>query len=92
MGDQQQSRRIPGQQPASDQPDPGPGGISDAEYQEFLEFKKFQEWKRGERAADPTGPRPTATGTGHPVVASAEPREHWAWCYPDQALLLPAQR
>lgn len=64
MGDQQQSRRIPGQQPASDQPDPGPGGISDAEYQEFLEFKKFQEWKRGERAADPTGPRPTATGTG----------------------------
>ena len=27
--------------------------------------------------------------TGHPVVASAEPREHWAWCYPDQALLLP---
>ena len=30
-----------------------------------------------------------ATATGHPVVASAEPREHWAWCYPDQALLLP---
>jgi uncharacterized UBP type Zn finger protein len=28
--------------------------------------------------------------TGHPVVASAEPRETWAWCYPDQALLLPA--
>ena len=31
-----------------------------------------------------------ATATAHPVVASAEPREHWAWCYPDQALLLPA--
>lgn len=30
-----------------------------------------------------------AGGTGHPVVASAEPREHWAWCYPDQAVLLP---
>jgi len=28
--------------------------------------------------------------TGHPVVASAEPRERWAWCYPDSALLLPA--
>ena len=27
--------------------------------------------------------------TGHPVAASAEPREHWAWCYPDEALLLP---
>ena len=27
--------------------------------------------------------------TQHPVVASAEPREHWAWCYPDSALLLP---
>jgi hypothetical protein len=23
------------------------------------------------------------------VVASAEPREHWAWCYADSALLLP---
>jgi hypothetical protein len=30
-----------------------------------------------------------ATATQHPVIASAEPREHWAWCYPDQALLLP---
>ena len=30
-----------------------------------------------------------ATATQHPVVASAEPREHWAWCYPDRALLLP---
>jgi hypothetical protein len=28
--------------------------------------------------------------TGHPVVASAEQREHWAWCYADSALLLPA--
>jgi hypothetical protein len=28
--------------------------------------------------------------TGHPVTASAEPREHWAWCYADTALLLPA--
>jgi hypothetical protein len=27
--------------------------------------------------------------TGHPVIASAEPGEHWAWCYPDSALLLP---
>ncbi len=30
-----------------------------------------------------------AAATAHPVAASAEPREHWAWCYPDQALLLP---
>ena len=30
------------------------------------------------------------TATAHPVIASAEPREHWAWCYPDNALLLPA--
>jgi hypothetical protein len=28
--------------------------------------------------------------TGHPVVASAEQREHWAWCYAHSALLLPA--
>jgi uncharacterized UBP type Zn finger protein len=27
--------------------------------------------------------------TQHPVAASAEPREHWAWCYADDALLLP---
>ena len=27
--------------------------------------------------------------TGHPVAASAEPGERWAWCHPDQALLLP---
>lgn len=24
--------------------------------------------------------------TQHPVVTSAEPGEHWAFCYPDQAL------
>jgi Zn-finger in ubiquitin-hydrolases and other protein len=27
--------------------------------------------------------------TGHPVAASAEPGEHWAWCRADAALLLP---
>jgi hypothetical protein len=27
--------------------------------------------------------------TEHPVVASAEQAEYWAWCYPDQAVLLP---
>ena len=27
--------------------------------------------------------------TGHPVVASAEPREHWAWCYADELILVP---
>jgi hypothetical protein len=27
---------------------------------------------------------------GHPVVASAERGEDWAWCYPDQVMLLPA--
>ena len=30
------------------------------------------------------------TATAHPVVASAEQRERWAWCYADSALLLPA--
>ena len=25
-----------------------------------------------------------ARGTGHPVVTSAEPQEHWRWCYVDQ--------
>lgn len=25
--------------------------------------------------------------TGHPVVASAEPGEHWLWCYLDDLLL-----
>lgn len=24
--------------------------------------------------------------TRHPVVISAEPGEHWAWCYPDQEM------
>ncbi|MGY1856908.1 UBP-type zinc finger domain-containing protein [Modestobacter sp. SYSU DS0290] len=28
-------------------------------------------------------------GTAHPVVASAERGEHWAWCYTDSAVLLP---
>lgn len=23
--------------------------------------------------------------SGHPVVRSKEPNEHWAWCYPHQA-------
>ncbi|MGY1839710.1 MULTISPECIES: UBP-type zinc finger domain-containing protein [unclassified Modestobacter] len=29
------------------------------------------------------------TATAHPVVASAERSEHWAWCYADSAVLLP---
>jgi hypothetical protein len=27
-----------------------------------------------------------ARATGHPVVASAEPGEHWLYCYPDDAV------
>ncbi len=27
-----------------------------------------------------------AQATGHPVVTSAEPREHWRWCYVDEVL------
>jgi hypothetical protein len=27
-----------------------------------------------------------ARGSGHPVVASAEPGERWLYCYPDDAL------
>ena len=26
-----------------------------------------------------------ARGTGHPVIASAEPGERWLYCYPDEA-------
>ena len=26
-----------------------------------------------------------AQGTGHPVIASAEPGERWLYCYPDDA-------
>jgi hypothetical protein len=29
-------------------------------------------------------------GSDHPVAASAEVGEHWAWCFPDEALLVPA--
>ena len=40
-------------------------------------------------------PRRHATGhwqtTQHPVMASAEPGEHWAWCFPDQLLLVHAE-
>jgi CPA1 family monovalent cation:H+ antiporter len=25
--------------------------------------------------------------TGHPMIQSIEPGEHWAWCYPDEAYL-----
>jgi hypothetical protein len=28
-----------------------------------------------------------ARATGHPVVSSAEPGEHWMYCYPDDAFL-----
>lgn len=28
--------------------------------------------------------------SAHPVIASAEPGEQWAWCYPDQLTLVPA--
>jgi Zn-finger in ubiquitin-hydrolases and other protein len=27
-----------------------------------------------------------AATAGHPVIASAEPGEHWLYCYPDDAL------
>lgn len=31
-----------------------------------------------------------ATSTGHPIIRSLEPREHWAWCFLDEVgLLLP---
>jgi uncharacterized UBP type Zn finger protein len=29
--------------------------------------------------------------TEHPVVASVERGEHWAWCYSDELLLVPAR-
>lgn len=27
--------------------------------------------------------------TGHPLIRSQEPDEHWGWCYPDEVLLVP---
>ncbi|GAA4788659.1 UBP-type zinc finger domain-containing protein [Streptomyces sanyensis] len=30
-----------------------------------------------------------ARETGHPVAASFEEGEHWAWCYADEVFLLP---
>ena len=29
--------------------------------------------------------------SGHPLIRSAEPGEEWAWCFPDEAFLLPAE-
>jgi len=29
--------------------------------------------------------REHAQASGHPVIASAEPRERWLYCYPDEA-------
>lgn len=31
-------------------------------------------------------------GTGHPVMASAQPGEEWGWCFPDQLMLVPVGR
>lgn len=28
-----------------------------------------------------------ARESGHPVVCSAEPGEHWLWCYPDEEIV-----
>ena len=28
-----------------------------------------------------------AEGSGHPIIRSFEPGEHWRWCYPDQAVV-----
>lgn len=28
--------------------------------------------------------------TGHPIMRSFEPGEHWLWCYVDQVMLEPA--
>jgi CPA1 family monovalent cation:H+ antiporter len=40
-----------------------------------------------------SSPRRHATAhwraVGHPLVRSFEPGEDWAWCYPDELLLLP---
>ena len=30
--------------------------------------------------------------TGHPIVASFEPGESWAWCYPDELVFDPAPK
>ncbi|MBV9659712.1 MAG: UBP-type zinc finger domain-containing protein [Acidimicrobiales bacterium] len=27
----------------------------------------------------------------HPVIRSAEPGEEWAWCYPDELMLVPIE-
>jgi CPA2 family monovalent cation:H+ antiporter-2 len=33
-----------------------------------------------------------ARGTGHPMIRSAQPEEHWLWCYPDDRLYLADPR
>jgi hypothetical protein len=30
--------------------------------------------------------------TSHPIIASFEPGEHWAWCYPDQVTFAVAPK
>ena len=42
----------------------------------------------GTRCCDSSPSRHATTharATGHPVIASAEPRERWMYCYPDDA-------
>jgi hypothetical protein len=42
-----------------------------------------------------SSPRQHATAhwraTDHPVMASAEPGDRWAWCFPDELTLVPAR-
>jgi hypothetical protein len=47
----------------------------------------------GVRCCDSSPAKHASTHAGaaaHPVAASAEPGEHWAWCYTDDVLLVPA--
>jgi hypothetical protein len=32
-----------------------------------------------------------ATTSGHPLIRSAKPGEAWAWCYPEELFLVPAE-
>lgn len=46
----------------------------------------------GHVACCDSSPGRHATGhyeqTGHPIIRSVEPGEHWSWCYVDEVMLL----
>jgi len=54
---------------------------------EWVHLRTCQECGSTNCCDDSPGRHATAHahGTGHPVIASAEPGEKWLYCYPDEA-------